>query len=155
LRFPVLGEYSNVYKALAGGAHATAHDYSTGHALLMIAKPGFWLSLGSSLSLKLTFLKPAQVGNILLLEAEVRKNRMLVVQRKVGDLTNQSSRDHTSHLEASDPSWSFTPRGRWGHREYKRAGEKQYRQTTIETIDRLAELGIYSAVDDKSPNEIV
>jgi acyl-coenzyme A thioesterase 13 len=71
-RFPVLGEYSNVYKALAGGAHATAHDYFTGHALLMIAKPGFWLSLGTSLSLNLTFLKPAQVGDVLLLEAEVR-----------------------------------------------------------------------------------
>jgi acyl-coenzyme A thioesterase 13 len=38
----------------------------------MIAKPGFWLSLGTSLSLNLTFLKPAQIGDVLLLEAEVR-----------------------------------------------------------------------------------
>jgi hypothetical protein len=40
----------------------------------MIAKPGFWLSLGTSLSLSLTFLKPAQVGEVLLLEAEVRSS---------------------------------------------------------------------------------
>lgn len=72
VRFKVLPEYANVFQSLAGGAHATAHDYGTGWALLTVAKPGFWLSLGVSIKLNLTFLRPARVGEILLLESEVR-----------------------------------------------------------------------------------
>lgn len=71
LRFPVFAEYANVFQTLAGGAQATAHDFLTGFALLMIGQPGFWLSLGVSLSLNISFLQPAQIGDVLLMESEV------------------------------------------------------------------------------------
>lgn len=69
----MFAEYANVFQTLAGGAQATAHDFLTGFALLMIGKPRFWHSLGVSLSLNISFLQPARIGDVLLMESEVNE----------------------------------------------------------------------------------
>lgn len=71
-RFPVLKEYLQGFVTYAGGAQAAAHDNCTGWALLTVAKPGYWATLGSSRTLNISYFKAAQEGDVLLLEAKVR-----------------------------------------------------------------------------------
>lgn len=70
-RFPVLPFYINQFGTLAGGSQASFHDVCTSWAMLTIARPGFWTSTGLSQGLNMSFLKPARVGEWLVLECEV------------------------------------------------------------------------------------
>jgi acyl-coenzyme A thioesterase 13 len=71
-RFPIQREYLNVNQQYAGGAQAAVHDTCTGWALLTVAKPGFWASLGSTRALNLSFLNAPSVGDTVRLECKVR-----------------------------------------------------------------------------------
>lgn len=70
-RFPVQKEYLNVDQLYAGGAQAAVHDVCTAWALLTVAKPGYWASLGSTRSLNMSFLKSASQGDIIQLKCKV------------------------------------------------------------------------------------
>jgi acyl-coenzyme A thioesterase 13 len=56
---------------LHGGAATTLFDSLTTTALLTIAKPGFWDTLGVSRTLTVTFLRPLPLGTKVFLDCEV------------------------------------------------------------------------------------
>lgn len=71
-RFPVEEEYANQMGSLHGGAQAAFFDICTSFLLLLIAQPGFWAAGGTSRTLNVTYLRPAQVGKLVRLDCEVR-----------------------------------------------------------------------------------
>nr|POE65984.1 putative esterase f42h10.6 [Quercus suber] len=70
-RFPVLKEYQNPMGTFHGGAQATIFDVCTSWALAMIAKPGFWSTMGTTRTLVVNCLRPGMVGDYVLLETEI------------------------------------------------------------------------------------
>ena len=70
-RFPVQHEYLNPAQGLQGGFQAAFFDVATTWTLDPIRKPGFWYLLGTTRSLNVTFLRPAQEGEVLLMECEI------------------------------------------------------------------------------------
>lgn len=71
LAFTVLPTLCNVYRTLHGGAAATLLDTLTSLALLTVAKPVRWSTLGITRSLSVTFLRPLPMGTQVFLDCEV------------------------------------------------------------------------------------
>lgn len=69
--FTVPKFYTNTMDNLHGGAQATIYDIATTLALIPIAEPGFWFLGGVSRILSVTYLRPAPVGEKLIVETEV------------------------------------------------------------------------------------
>jgi acyl-coenzyme A thioesterase 13 len=70
-RFKVQHEYLNPTMTLHGGLSSGMYDTATTWVLDVIRKPGFWLNMGTSRSLNITFLRPAAEGEVLLMDCEV------------------------------------------------------------------------------------
>lgn len=70
-RFPVQPEFLNPMGTLHAGATSAFFECATTWALFPIAKPGFWKSLGICRTISFTYLRPAVVGEVLLMECEV------------------------------------------------------------------------------------
>ena len=67
-RFPVLWQYLNPAGGLHGGQSAAMFDTATSWLVSLVRKPGFWMTMGTSRSLNVTFLRPAAEGEMLLME---------------------------------------------------------------------------------------
>ncbi|PSK34445.1 hypothetical protein C1H76_9443 [Elsinoe australis] len=63
--------WSNNSANLHGGAQATIYDICTSIVLSLIARPGFWMLGGVSRVLSVTYIRPAPVGETLILECEI------------------------------------------------------------------------------------
>ncbi|KAF2223323.1 HotDog domain-containing protein [Elsinoe ampelina] len=63
--------WANNSANLHGGAQATIYDICTSIVLSLIARPGFWMMGGVSRVLSVTYIRPAPVGETLILECEV------------------------------------------------------------------------------------
>jgi acyl-coenzyme A thioesterase 13 len=70
-RFPVQPEFLNPMGTLHAGATSAFFECATTWALFPIAKPGFWKSLGLCRTINFTYLRPAVLGEVLLMECEV------------------------------------------------------------------------------------
>lgn len=70
-RFKVQPEYFNPAGTLHGGAQAAFLDVCTSFTLLLVSKPGFWTTNGSTRTLNVTYLRPALDGDMVRLECEV------------------------------------------------------------------------------------
>lgn len=57
--------------AMHGGCTASLFDWCTAMPLALINKPGFWFHLGVSRTLSVSYLKPIQIGDELLIESEL------------------------------------------------------------------------------------
>jgi acyl-coenzyme A thioesterase 13 len=56
---------------LHGGCCATIFDWATTTALVPISNPGFWLSLGVSRTLNVTYLRPVPKDEVVTVESEI------------------------------------------------------------------------------------
>ncbi|GAB7356923.1 hypothetical protein MBLNU459_g7773t1 [Dothideomycetes sp. NU459] len=63
--------YGNPSGNLHGGAAATIYDILTSVAMAPIGRPGFWVFSGVSRVLSVTYIRPAPVGEKVLIECEV------------------------------------------------------------------------------------
>lgn len=70
-RVPVLKEYLNPSMTLHGGQQAAFYDIGSSWLLYLVRRPGFWTNAGTSRSLTVTYLRPAVVGDVVLMECEV------------------------------------------------------------------------------------
>lgn len=70
-RFKVQPEYFNPAGTLHGGAQAAFLDVCTSFTLLLVSKPGFWTTNGSTRTLNVTYLRPALDGDMVRLECEI------------------------------------------------------------------------------------
>ena len=70
-RFPVMQEYLNPSMTLHGGQQAAFYDIGTSWLLYLVRREGFWTNAGTSRSLAVTYLRPAVVGDGVLMECEV------------------------------------------------------------------------------------
>lgn len=70
-RFPVQPEFLNPMGTLHAGATSAFFECATTWTLFPIGKPGFWKSLGICRTIGFTYLRPAVVGEVLLMECEV------------------------------------------------------------------------------------
>ncbi|KAI9893309.1 MAG: hypothetical protein M1814_000439 [Vezdaea aestivalis] len=69
--FTVQESMTNRLGTLHGGATATLFDNLTTAVLPLVAKEGFWMRMGVSRNLNVTYLKPAIVGDIVLVECDI------------------------------------------------------------------------------------
>ncbi len=67
---------------LHGGCAATLFDYLTSVALLLVSEPGFWLFLGVSRTLNVTYLRPMPAGETFHFECEIVHIGKRLVQLK-------------------------------------------------------------------------
>jgi acyl-coenzyme A thioesterase 13 len=82
--FTVQPDHCNRLGNLHGGAAATLFDFSTTMAILLVNKPDFWVYLGVSRTLNVTYLRPIPHGEEVLIENEVVQiGRRLVTLRGV------------------------------------------------------------------------
>lgn len=81
--FTVQQEHSNRHGTLHGGCAATLFDYLTTLPLNVVARPGgYWQRLGVSRNISVTYLRPVQVGDEVLVEAElVQVSKRMAVLR--------------------------------------------------------------------------
>jgi uncharacterized protein (TIGR00369 family) len=70
-RFIVRREHTNGFGNLHGGCNSTLFDFCTSAVLGMINRPGYWLFLGVSRALNVTYLRPVPVDEPVLIECEV------------------------------------------------------------------------------------
>ncbi|KXL44472.1 hypothetical protein M433DRAFT_144408 [Acidomyces richmondensis BFW] len=70
-RFKVQPEYFNPAGTLHGGAQAAFLDVCTSCTLLLISRPGFWMTNGSTRTLNVTYIRPAMDGDVVRLECEI------------------------------------------------------------------------------------
>lgn len=61
----------NRLQNLHGGCAATIFDWCTTLPLALVAKPGFWMFMGVSRTLNVTYMRPAPVGTEVLIECEI------------------------------------------------------------------------------------
>jgi acyl-coenzyme A thioesterase 13 len=69
--FTVQPDHCNRLQNLHGGCAATLFDFCTTLPLALVARPGFWLYLGVSRSLNVTYLRPVACGEPVLVECEI------------------------------------------------------------------------------------
>ncbi len=69
--FTVQPEHCNLLGNLHGGCTSTMFDYATTMTLVQINHPGFWLYLGVSRTLNVTYLRPMPVGETFHIECEI------------------------------------------------------------------------------------
>lgn len=67
----VQADHCNRLQNLHGGCQATIFDFCTTMPLTLIGRPGFWMYLGVSRTLNVTYLRPAPVGEEVLIECEI------------------------------------------------------------------------------------
>nr|POE96481.1 putative esterase f42h10.6 [Quercus suber] len=106
-RFPVLKEYQNPLGTFHGGAQATIFDICTTWALAMIAKPGFWSTMGITRTLAVNCLRPGMVGDYVLLECEIvqagkRMSLLRAEMRREKDGALISTCEHTKYNVDAD-----------------------------------------------------
>lgn len=70
-RFEVQPAHTNGLGNLHGGCNSTLFDFCTSAVLGMVSRPGFWMFLGVSRALNVTYLKPVPVGETVLIECEL------------------------------------------------------------------------------------
>lgn len=70
--FPVLAEYLNPAGTLHGGQQAAFYDVATSWLLYLVRRKGSWTSAGTSRSLTVTYLRPAVLGEGVIMECEVK-----------------------------------------------------------------------------------
>jgi acyl-coenzyme A thioesterase 13 len=78
-RFPVQPEFLNPMGTLHAGATSAFFECATTWTLFPIGKPGFWKSLGICRTISFTYLRPAVVGEVLLMECEVSAMRAVSI----------------------------------------------------------------------------
>lgn len=71
--FTVQPEHTNGLGNLHGGCTATVFDLCTSLPLGLVARPGFWLWLGVSRTLNVTYLRPIPAGSVVRVECELQQ----------------------------------------------------------------------------------
>jgi len=69
--FTVASKHTNRLGNLHGGCTASLFDICTTTALAPIAAPGYWMFAGVTRTLNVTFLKPVEEGETVIIESEV------------------------------------------------------------------------------------
>lgn len=69
--FTVRPENCNASGNLHGGCTATLFDFATSMPLTFVNKPGFWLQLGVSRTLNVSYLRPIPCGSKILIDCEL------------------------------------------------------------------------------------
>lgn len=69
--YTVQPDHCNRLLSLHGGAAATLFDFCTTLPLALVNRPGYWQYLGVSRSLNVTYMRPARVGEPVLIETEI------------------------------------------------------------------------------------
>lgn len=69
--FTVREDNCNRAGNLHGGCTSTLFDFATSMPLVFVNKPGFWLQLGVSRTLNVSYLKPIPCGSKILIECEL------------------------------------------------------------------------------------
>lgn len=70
-KFTVQSIHQNGLNNMHGGATAALFDWCTSISLSLISKPGYWMFMGVTRNLSLSYLRPVPVGEVVLLECEV------------------------------------------------------------------------------------
>lgn len=110
--FTVHNFYCNASGGLHGGAQSMIHDILSTLAVMAIGKDGGWLNGGVSRVLTVNYLRPAQEGVEMELEAEVvgvGKTLCLLrsVMRRKHDGVAVSTCEHSKVAVANKPSWKL------------------------------------------------
>lgn len=71
LSYTVQPQDSNRAGNMHGGCAASLFDHATTIPLCLVSKPGFWLHLGVTRTLNVTYLRPIPIGEKILIECEV------------------------------------------------------------------------------------
>ncbi|KAK4191967.1 HotDog domain-containing protein [Podospora australis] len=69
--FTVQPQHCNRLGNIHGGCIATLFDFCTSCPLALVSKPGFWMYLGVSRTLNVTYLRPAPSGSTVKIECEI------------------------------------------------------------------------------------
>lgn len=93
--YTVQPDHCNRLQNLHGGCAATVFDYCTTLPLCLVNKPGFWQFMGVSRTLNVTYLRPAPVGEELLVECEI-----LQIGKKMATLKGTMRRKRDGQITA-------------------------------------------------------
>lgn len=69
--YTVQPDHCNRMNSLHGGCAASLFDWCTTLPLALICKPGFWMYMGVSRTLNVTYMRPAKSGEEVLIETEI------------------------------------------------------------------------------------
>lgn len=95
-RFEVRPEHTNGLGNLHGGCNSTLFDFCTSIVLGLVNRPGFWMWLGVSRALNVTYLKPVPVGETVLIESE-----LLQVGQRLAHIKGRMTRERDGVLLAT------------------------------------------------------
>jgi acyl-coenzyme A thioesterase 13 len=94
--YTVQSGHCNRLGNLHGGCTATLFDFCTTMPIVLINKPGFWLYLGVSRTLNVTYLQPIPLGEEILVECE-----LLSIGKRLATIKGQMRRRSDGMLLAT------------------------------------------------------